>query len=88
MNNKEIPTTKEHFKEFFDSFPRYGASLAKGWEKEIIKLSNAQTKLHVEAALKAAKKDWCKHLINKYTDEAVNTIEESILNSYPLTNIT
>jgi hypothetical protein len=32
-------TAEEVFEKFFNSFPRYGTTLAEDWKKEIVKLS-------------------------------------------------
>lgn len=91
-NNKNIfmdlnPTAEKKFKEFFESFPRYGVSLASDWEKEIIKLADEMARdkavYHVKKALSAATKDYASpyNRGNKVARESHDI--EAILNAYP-----
>lgn len=87
-------TVEETFKEFFDSFPRYGSSLAKNWEKEIMELAKKHTKYYVQKALEAAAdnvktKEISNGSIGFLVKNTTKSIvdKESILNAYPLTNI-
>lgn len=84
---EKIPTAEERFREFFNSFPRYGKYLAEDWKKEIIKIADElardKAKLHVKAALKAATKKATFDLIGWNEGEIYEVNEDSILNAYP-----
>lgn len=91
-NNKNIimglnPTAEEKFKEFFESFPRYGVSLASDWEKEIIKLADEmardKARYHVKEALRAASGPYTSPYNNGNKVERAIHDSEAILNSYP-----
>lgn len=89
MENKksEIPNAEERFRVFFESFPRYGVSLATDWEEEIIRiaedLAKDKARYHVKEALRAASGPYTSPY-NKGNKVARETHDsEAILNSYP-----
>ena len=87
MEENKIPTAEEFVKEFRKKNPIANAESIEHWIAEhCIEFS----KLHVEAALKAASES--KSLCTAYTDDGLDYKEnilckESVLNAYPLENI-
>lgn len=87
---EKIPTAEERFREFFNSFPRYGTYLAENWKKEILKIADElaidKAKFYVKAALEAAadKVELTEFAAEFLQEGASNSInKDSILNAYP-----
>jgi hypothetical protein len=73
-------TAEQKFEKFFDSFPRYGTTLAEDWKKEIVELSKDFTEQK------------CKELLEIVAEKAYAQVEydcavidkDSILNAVNL----
>ena len=57
-------TSEEIFKDFFNSFPRYGISLASDWKDEIKIIAVKFARLHAKNALIKASLEAHDHLLN------------------------
>jgi hypothetical protein len=82
MENKIIPTAEE----FIKQYNAHGLSCDCGCEWRTLSAIREYTKLHVQAALKAAHKN-AKITSTGYPQYNAVVTRYSILNSYPLENI-